>query len=241
MESANVFDLQKAIEDWLKTNTEDLQITEDDKEEMLDHFRSIIHELQKLGLSDEEAFAVAKIRFGGAENWGEDFKQVSSDNFQVKKIITFFYGVMVYFILYLAILFFINLTFMALFKFTDTSVAFKLSFIHKIYYLIYIAVPIILFLLYRFRNDVIPLLKRKQLSLGRLLWTFALLLIVLAGERYTYPLIRKVVEPIENWKHIVSSFGLYQRDFQYFFPITIVVSFIILYLLYRKKNYIGNS
>ncbi|WP_167604974.1 permease prefix domain 1-containing protein [Maribellus sediminis] len=238
MESSNVFNLQEAIDDWLKTNTDHLNITDDDKEEMLDHFRSTINELMKQGLSEEEAFAVAKIRFGGSDNWGDDFKQVSTDNFQVKKVITFFFGIMIYFIINLAILLFINLIYIGLNRFGVSSTAFNLKTTQQIFYVVYIAIPVIMFLLFRYRDKVLPYLKSKQLSIGKLLWAFIILLVVLAGERFTYPLIRKVLEPMENWRGILSQYRLLQRDFQFYFPILIVISFIILYLLYRKKNYV---
>ncbi len=238
MESANVFDLQEAIDNWLKTNTDHLNLTDDDKEEILDHFRSTVNELQKLDLSDEEAFAVAKIRFGGAENWGDDFKKVSLDNLQVKKVLTFFFGIMVYFILYLAILFLINSVCIALYHFGENTVAFNQKTVKLIYYVVYIAIPLIMFSLFRFRYRLLASLKRKNLSFGKLLWTFVFLVVALLGERITYPLVKIVVKPYENWQFILSNHRMLQRDFQFYFPIIIVVSFIFLFLLYRKKNYV---
>ncbi|WP_167619126.1 permease prefix domain 1-containing protein [Maribellus sediminis] len=238
MESTNVFNLQKAMDDWLKANTDHLHITDDDKEEMLDHFRSTINELIKQGLSDEEAFAVAKIRFGGSDNWGDDFKQVSSDNFQAKKLITFFFGIMVYFIINLTILLFINLVYIGLDYFGASTSTFNLKTAKQFFYVVYIAVPILMFLLFRFRNKLLPYLKSTRLNFGKLLWAFAILLVVLAGERYTYPLIRTVLEPLQNWQYILTQYRTLQRDFQFYFPIIIIISFIILFLLYRKKNYL---
>lgn len=146
--------------------------------------------------------------------------------------------IMVYFIIYLAIIFFINLVFMGLFHFGDRSNAFNITTVKQIFYAVYVAIPIIIYLSFRLRTKVLPYLKSKQLSFGKLLWTFALMLVVLAGERLTYPLIKRVLKPVENWQYLFGYYRMLQRDFQFYFPIIIVISFLLLFLLYRKKNYV---
>jgi len=239
MQTTRTFNLQEATNEWLKTNTDNLNITEEDKEEMLDHFRSTILQLQNKGLSDEEAFIVAKIRFGGSEHWGEDFEKVSSDNFQIKKIISFFYGVMVYFIIYLGILFFINGSYMLLARFGNISREFVEKLYPLIYIAIYIVIPVVMYSLYRHRKKVLPFLKRKQLNFKKLLGTFALLLMVLTGERFTRMLmlnVRKRFADYEAWRDVGYYVRRLQPDFDFYFPMIVVISFAFMYLLYRKNN-----
>jgi len=227
MESANVFNLQDAVENWLKTKR--------DKETILEQLHQSIGELRKLGLSDEEAFAVAKHRVDGSDYQNNETQTGNPDNVQIQRIVAFFFGIAAYLTVVYGILLLTHLLFFPLFKLVGSSLWFNLNLVRKIYYAIYIATPIVVYLLYRYRNSIIPYLKRKQFSLKTLIWTTVVFLLVLLGEKFSYELLKY---NIPDYKYNISRYLLIQRDFKFFFPAIIIVSFIILYRFYRKKNYV---
>ena len=238
MEPSNLFNLQDAIEEWEKTNFDNLNITNDDREEIKDHFRSTIDELKKHSLSDEEAYVVAKMRFGGPNDWGDDFEQVNSDNLQIRKVINFFFGVQVYFIFYLGIFFISNAVFLTLSYFSDATIMARIQWVKIIFYVSYIFIPVILLFMFAYRNRVIQFLKKVHLNSRKLILTFICFLVSLIGERITAPLSKSVLKNPEFGDYYISQYNLSQRDFQFYFPIIIIVCFVILFLLYRKKNYV---
>jgi len=96
MERTNHFELNKAIEQWEKFNFSQKDLTPSDKAEFKDHVLNAIDELLEKDLSEEEAFTIAKMRFGDKEDWGEEMQSLNEDNFQLKKIIQLFSGVFTY-------------------------------------------------------------------------------------------------------------------------------------------------
>ncbi len=60
----------------------------------------VINELKEKNLTDEEAFAVTNMRFGGAKDWSDEMRSMNEDNFQLKKVVLLFSGIFMFILSY---------------------------------------------------------------------------------------------------------------------------------------------
>nr|MEE4266612.1 permease prefix domain 1-containing protein [Candidatus Krumholzibacteria bacterium] len=68
-----MFDLNRAIQQWRTALGAQGGLTANDQEELEDHLREAVAELQATGLNEEEAFLVASRRLGKPEDLGPEF------------------------------------------------------------------------------------------------------------------------------------------------------------------------
>ena len=117
MGSVSSFNIESALNNWVSQNCSANDMTPADINNMKEHMMLMVQDLiDEKKLSEEEAFAVAKIRFGGKDDWSEEMQTVNENNFRLKKIIILFGGIFVflfanYFILCLDKLLFLTLNY----------------------------------------------------------------------------------------------------------------------------------
>lgn len=80
MGEQNMSDLDKQIERWRANLAQTGTFTEVDIEELESHLREEIAPLQQKGLSEPEAFLVARYRLGDASTLEEEYAKVSADS-----------------------------------------------------------------------------------------------------------------------------------------------------------------
>lgn len=76
MERQPHFDLTAATEIWLDTLRQRGTLTDDDLRELQSHLIDAVETLKVNGLSEEEAFLVARLRLGSADALGEEFGKI---------------------------------------------------------------------------------------------------------------------------------------------------------------------
>ncbi|MDX8339755.1 hypothetical protein SLH46_11210 [Draconibacterium sp. IB214405] len=97
MESTNRFDLITYVDQWLELNCQNDEFLPEDvlqiKSDLLSSIDDIIDEFE---VSEEDAFGIACERMGSRFEWQGEMKQVNEDNFQLKKVVLLFGGVIFY-------------------------------------------------------------------------------------------------------------------------------------------------
>ncbi len=78
MENSTSFDLNQSIESWREELSRSSAFQPDDLEQLETHLRDSIARLQSNGLSEHEAFAVAKSRLGGNGDLEREFAKVNA-------------------------------------------------------------------------------------------------------------------------------------------------------------------
>jgi len=80
MESTNSFDLDAAIGQYISQVDSAEILSEEEKDQIYDHFRNEAASLQGSGLNTEESFFVAKMRFGDSSTIQKEFARVKPWN-----------------------------------------------------------------------------------------------------------------------------------------------------------------
>jgi len=235
MDTLNEFDLNTALDKWVKYNCSGEDLTPADVQEMRDHFLNTVNELKEKNLTEEEAFAVAKIRIGGAHDWGDEMKNINEDNFQLKKIVLLFSGIFMFILSYNLITSVNKLLLLGLNYYNGDVVA-NVE-ISKIYFnIIYLVAIFAIVTLYYLHKPMVWLLNKLSHNPKWLvhLLIFSALFIVL--DRFLVPLVRKSL----NDKLLTDTFFTTEKYFEYIFSFIIGIGFFIIYRKYRKENYINN-
>lgn len=236
METLNEFDLNTALDKWVKYNCSGEDLTPADVQEMRDHFVNTVNELKEKNLSEEEAFAVAKIRIGGAHDWGDDMKRMNKDNFQLKKVVLLFSGVFMFILSYNLITSVNKLLFLWLNYYNGDIVA-NVE-ISKVYFsIIYLFAIFAVVALYYLHKPMVWIFNKMSHNPNWLIHLLIFSAIFIVLNRFLVPLVRK---SLDNDKLFTDVFFTTEKYFEYIFSFIIGVGFFIIYKKYRNKNYIKN-
>lgn len=96
MENRTNFDLNKNIEIWKSELSKNSKMTLDNVNELESHLRDEMHELQLLGLSNEESLLVAKNRIGNVKNLATEFGKVNKGFYFRNRIIPYLKGILLF-------------------------------------------------------------------------------------------------------------------------------------------------
>lgn len=229
MVNSNGFNLNEAIDKWEGANFSQEDLTPSDKAEFKDHIFNIIDELLEKGLSEEEAFTVAKMRFGDKNEWGEGMRMLNEDNFQLKKIIFLFSGVILYILSYnfflcveRGILLWSNY-----FNGNVESNVENVKLTYNIIYALLISGIVALFFLHK---PIKWIFQRITLNLKWVILLVFLLIIFVVLERFLKPQIRKSVDS----KYLEDIVFVSETYFKYISFIIVCLGYIVIY--YRYEN-----
>ena len=89
----NKFQLSNAVNSFIASISSKGTLTAEDEKELSNHLYYSVETLAKNGLSDEEAFEVAKIRLGKKDEIAEEFQKVNGVNMLNKEWVFIFIGI----------------------------------------------------------------------------------------------------------------------------------------------------
>ncbi len=230
MDSTDEFDLKEAIEMWEESNFSQKELTPANTKEFKSHILDSIDELIEKDLSEEEAFAIAKLRFGDRKDWGEKMQRINEDNFHLKKVIMLFSGVFA-FILSNSLVLCLNKLLIIGLNYYNGNAAANIEtlkiFVNFVYFLSISSIIALYFL----HEPMIWLLRKLKFK-PIIIIPFVILLIVLVLlEWYLGPQVRKSIDDVT-----LSSMFLYiERNFRYLFLFIISVGYVVLIIKYNKK------
>ena len=185
MERTNQFDLQNSVNHFIeKINVNEL-LSAQEVAELKDHFLSQTEELQSVGLSSQEAFAVSKMRFGEPKMIQEEYEK--SKPFEKWKRYLMV-GFLSYFLL-LSCNYFVTIMLMGL------ALIFNNNIILELYWIKYIYVFIYLGSFYFFFRWVFLLAKNGKIwSFKKVVpWIPILYVILFSGQMFILPYILRVL------------------------------------------------
>lgn len=91
-----MFDLNHSLNEWRQSLREGGECLEEDIAELEGHLREETTSLEKLGLSNEEAFLLAARRLGGADSLKQEFEKVNAITIWMTRLRWMGLGVLVY-------------------------------------------------------------------------------------------------------------------------------------------------
>lgn len=111
MANRTPFDLNDSINHWKKAISRDAHFTKENITELESHLLDEIHNLNGLGLTDEESFMVAKRRIGEVKFLATEYGKVNKKLYFLNRILPYLKGILLY------------LAFIKLLNFLSTGVA----------------------------------------------------------------------------------------------------------------------
>lgn len=229
MENSDDFNLDKAIEEWEKINFSQNDLIPKDKAEFKDHILNTIDELLEKDLSEEEAFLIAKMRFGDKNDWGNEMQIVNEKNFQLKKIVVLFSGVFAFIFSYYFILCIYKIMFLVINNFNldaETTINTIKTFLNIICLLTVFFFVAIFFL----HQPVIWLLNKVDLRSGNVLLFILIMFSIIILEWYLVTKISSTVKDID----LRNTIFYIERNFKYYFLIILGIGYIIIFNRYKK-------
>ena len=99
MESSTHFDLQVAITEHLQEIDQNHLLNHEEWDELFDHFLEDAEALTEKGLTEREAFAVSKLRFGETTLVRQEYERVKPFGHLRKTVIACFLGIFTFFLI----------------------------------------------------------------------------------------------------------------------------------------------
>ena len=238
MEDANIFDIDVALADWQKNNLKDNGLTPDDEMEMLDHFCLSVEELSGKGLTQEEAFAVSKVRFGGSEYWAESMKELNEEDYVAKKALNLFYGVILYFIFYKSLSIFIDFLWISAGYIHSKNYESIFNYVFRyrspVYYYVILPAFISTFFFRKRIAAFIQTLRYKNSKMFRAFFIF-INLVILKYFLSTYIIPSLLYSEDIN---VFYSYEVYMNQYKDWMAIIVAFCFLVLFVLFRRTKYI---
>lgn len=229
MENSDDFSLDKAIGEWEKISFSQNDLTPKDKAEFKDHILNTIDELIDKGLSEEEAFIIAKMRFGDKDDWGNEMQIVNEKNFQLKKIVVLFSGVFAFVFSYYFILCLNKILFLVLYSYSlDAETIIDAI---KIFFNIVCLTTTFLFVaIYFLHRPVIWLLNKFNLSLRKVILFILIMFSLIILEWYLVTVISGTIGDVS----LRNTMFYVERNFKYYFVIILGIGYILIFNRYNK-------
>ena len=231
MDTPVKFDLNSAIQKWEKSNFSQKEITPVDRDEIKGHIYELIDELQEKDLTEEEAFSIAKLRFGDRKDWGEEMQTINEDSFQLKKVVMLFTGVIIYFISFNLILSSSRVIFL-ISNFINGDASGNIESVKIFFYAIYALTASCIVATYFLHQPIKWLLNMKSLGPVKMLYLFLALILIVAIERY---LVLHINISLQE-RPLKSSYENVELYFEYIYLFIVILGSIIIYMRYNKKN-----
>lgn len=232
MDNSTEFMLDEALAQWENSNFSQTNLLPSDREEFKDHILNTIDELKNSGLSDEEAFVIAQMRFGEKPIWGDEMQAQNEDNFQLKKVILLFTGVFAYiFSLYFILC--LDKLLMLFLNTVNDNIGVNIGITKNFLYIVFfLTIFSIVALFYRYK-PTIAFFNRLRIKPIHIILFVALMLFTVLFEWYLIPQIAISIKNI-TWRNL---FYYHERNFKFVYLLTTGIGYIVLFYRFRRKIY----
>lgn len=234
MESTNRFDLIASVDQWLELNCQSDEFLPEDvlqiKSDLLSSIDDIIDEFE---VSAEDAFGIACERMGNRFEWLGEMKQVNEDNFQLKKVVLLFGGVIFYIFSYHFILS-LNRIILLISNRVNGNIYDNVSNAATYFNLIYFILIAGILAVYFWHNPIKWLFSKIAGSTTISIFVVIVTIIFVVLELYLVPEVRK---SIENKAYITSFFNK-ETIFRYSYFGVFLIGYILIFKKYTNKYYI---
>ena len=231
MGASDSFNIESALNDWLNYNCSTEDMTPADTRDMKEHMLCTVQELvEEKELSEEEAFAIAKIRFGSKEDWADEMQTVNEKNFQLKKIIILLGGVFAfffanYFVLCLDKVILLILNYLNGPSLANAEVA---KYIIKVSCLFTIFLFVAAFFMH---SPLLWIMNKLKL---RFSFIISFIIVVFSLVIFDWYLVIKISSSIKDI-YMKNTLFYAERNFKYYYLLIWGIGYIVLFLRYFKK------
>lgn len=230
MGSSDSFELKEAIDNWEKSNFSQKELIASDKAEFKDHILNSIDELLENDLSEEEAFTIAKMRFGNREDWAEEMQIMNEDNLQLKKIVLLISGILLFIFSYKFILC-INRIILLWSNYYSGDVVSGVENSKVFFNIIYVLSISTMVALYFLHEPIKWLLKHVILNTKLIILFILVFIIVVGAERFLAPQVRNSIDD----RLLKDAFFNIERYFDYFYFLIICIGYLAIFKRFSKK------
>ena len=232
MEYNGSYDLTEMVNDWAAGLKDKPALSESDIEEMKAHLYDSCESLMQKGLSEDEAFMVAKKRMGGSPELDEAYSQANQPVLQMRRSLYILAGVLVYFAAYYFILSTSKLLLLLLLH-VETGAEEAVDWVLR--YLVTGHFILLLFLasIYFLENITVAFLERLKFPPKT---TVVLLVFVVVLALANHSLLPVVKSQMSSVPVLRSSIIQYNNYFELTFPFLVGLGFVFIYFKYHKKT-----
>ena len=230
MEQNSDFNLKTQLQLWRQRLRSEQSIMDADAEELNGHLLDMMDDLKEnSALNEEEAFIIASKRMGTISDWGDEYRQENSNILQIRRITVLLAGVILYFFCFNLIGSMSKSLFLLLNVSIPPFVAFDwvVKFLIAIYFLI-LAIFLFLFLC---KNRIIEFIENIPLRPKHTIWFLSFTFLLFVLDSYLVSTVKGIIKVniflMDRFIHIY-------RDFEFTFPILMIIGFILIYYRYYK-------
>lgn len=226
------YSIAEKINGWANEIKAKPSLTESDIEEMKSHLYDSCEALVKQGLSEEEAFIVARLRMGDSPELDEAFNEANQPVMQMRRSLYILAGVLVYFAAYFFILTTSKLMLLLLLQ-SETGVIEAVSWISR--YLVSWHFIFLLFLvsIYFLEAKTIAFLERFKFPPKITVVLLVFVVVIALVDHSLFPVIKTEMSSVPA---IRSNVIQYYNYFELTFPFLMCLGFILIYFKYHKKT-----
>jgi hypothetical protein len=232
MEVNNSYNLTEKVNDWAESLRTRPTLTESDVEEMKSHLYDSFEALMEKGLSEEEAFILAKMRMGDSPGLDEAFREANQPVIQMRRSLSILAGVLVYFAAYFFILSTSKLLLILLLQMetgANEAVLWVSRYLVTWHFIFLLALLSIYFL----ENKTVVFLERVNFSPKNTVIFLAGVIVIALVEQSLLPVVKNMMDDVPVSR---SNLLHYYNYFQLTFPFLMCMGFIFIYSKYYKKT-----
>lgn len=232
MEYNGRFNIADQVNDWAESLKARPSLTESDIEEMKCHLFDSCEALMEKGLSEEEAFVLAKMRMGDSPELDEAFMEANQPVLQMRRSLYILAGVLVYFAAYYFILSTSKLLLILLLQ-METGANEAVKWVSRYLVTWHFVFLVFLITIYFLETKTVAFLERLKFPPKI---TVVLLILVFAIALVDHSLLPMVKTEMINTPVIRSNLMHNYIYFERTFPFLMCLGFVFIYFKYYKKT-----
>jgi hypothetical protein len=232
MEYNGCYSITEKVNDWAEGLKAKPSFTESDIEEMKGHLFDSCKSLMLKGLSEEEAFILAKLRMGDSPELDEAFKEANQPVLQMRRSLYILAGVLVYFAAYFFILSTSKLLLLLLLQ-GESGANEAVSWISR--YLVTWHFIFLLFLvsIYFLEAKTIAFLERFKFPPKITVVLIAFVVVIALVDHSLLPEVKNMMKDVPLFRsNLIQNYNYFELTF----PFLMWLGFVLIYFKYYKKT-----
>lgn len=232
MEPGNQFNLNVAVDKWLELNCQSDEFLPEDVLEIKSDLLTSVDEIAKeYNCSKQKALQIACERMGDRFDWDGEMKQVNEDNFQLKKVVLLFGGVIFYIFSYHFILC-LNRIILIVSNYLNGDISQNVANASTFFRIVYFFSVTGMVAIYFWHRPVKWLFRKVTASTALNIFIVIMTFLMVILELYLMPKIRQSVID----RNYTTFFFQGEVTFRYIYFGIILVGYFLLFIKYNKKH-----
>lgn len=232
MEFNGSFNFADQVNDWAESLKARPSLTESDIEELKCHLYDSCESLMEKGLSEEEAFILAKMRMGDSPELDEAFREANQPVIQMRRSLYILAGVLVYFASYFFILSTSMLLLIVLLE-GGTGANEAVNWVSRYLITWHFVFLIFLVSIYFLEAITVAFLERFRFPPKITVVLLVFVVVMALADHSLLPVVKNMMKEVSALR---SNILQYYNYFELTFPFLMCLGFIFIYSKYYKKT-----